>query len=133
MQILAKFLPPFLGRKFGLSEFQITSPPHTLQPDSSSCGVLVCWYASQFVQGKSMSDSCDPYAMRVRIYNKIRRTCLKRRSGSRHLELSKCPLCRAPVLKEEIKCSRCCQSYHISCNISENQTTRNNSQFFCPP
>ena len=67
MQVLEKFLPSLLERKFGLSEFQITSTPHTLQTDSSSCGVLVCWYASQFVQGKSMSDSCDTYAMRVRI------------------------------------------------------------------
>ena len=71
MQVLAKFLPPLLERKFGLSGFQITLPPHTLQPDSSSCGVLVCWDASQSVQGKSMSDTCDPYAMRVKIYNKI--------------------------------------------------------------
>ena len=100
MQVLAKFLPSLLERKFGLSEFRITSPPHTLQPDSSSCGVLVCWYASQFVQGKSLSDICDPYAMRVHIYNKIRGTCLKRRSGSRHLELLRCPLCREPVIEK---------------------------------
>lgn len=132
MQALAEFLPSLLDRKFGLSGFQITSPAHTLQPDSSSCGVLVCWYASQFVQGKSMSDSCDPYAMRVRIYNKIRGTCLKLRSGSRHLELSKCPLCRGPVIEEKLECRRCCQSYHISCIESEDQPIGSNSEFHCP-
>lgn len=88
MQILVEFLPSLLERKFGVSGLQLISPPHTLQPDSSSCGVLVCWYASQFVQGKSLIDSCDTYAMRVAIYNEIRGTCLRRRSGSRHLELS---------------------------------------------
>ena len=115
MQVLAKFLPPLLKRKFGLSGFQITSPPNTLQPHSSSCGVLMCWYASQFVQGNSMSDTCDPYAMRVKIYNKIPGTCLKRRPGCRRLELLKCPLCREEVLEQIIKCRRCYQSYHISC------------------
>ena len=133
MQVLEKFLPSLLERKFnGLSEFQITSPPHTLQTDSSSCGVLVCWYASQFVQGKSMIDSCDTYAMRVRIYNKIRGTCLRRRSGSPHLELSKCPLCKEAVLEKEKEC-RCHQSYHISCVESEDQHLKNNSEFYCPP
>ena len=65
MQILSKFLPSLLEQKFGMSGFQLTSPPHTPQPDSSSCGVLVCWYASQFVQGKSQNDRCDTYAIGV--------------------------------------------------------------------
>ena len=135
MQILSKFLPSLLEQKFGMSGFQLTSPPHTLQPDFSSCGVLVCWYASQFVQGKPLNDQCDTYAMRVAIYNKIRGTCLRRRSGARHLELSKCPLCRVPVLEDEgnLKCKRCCQSYHFSCvSVEERPSTRENEDFYCP-
>ncbi len=77
MQTLAKFLPSLLERKFSVSGFQITSQPHTLQSDSSSCGVLVCWNALRFAQGKSLSNNCDTYAMRVAIYNKICGTCLK--------------------------------------------------------
>ena len=131
MQIIAKFIPLIIENKFGLSEFQISSPPHTLQQDTSSCGVFVCWYASQFVQGKSMSDGCDPYKMRVRIYNKIRGTCLKQHS--QQPELSKCPLCGAPVFEENLKCIRCCQSYHILCIDSENHPTTRNPHFYCPP
>lgn len=134
MQILSEFLPSLLERKFGVSGFQLTSPQHTLQPDFSSCGVLVCWYASQFVQRKSLSDSCDSFAMRFLIYNEIRGTCLRRRSGSRHLELSKCPFCRALVLEDtaKLECKRCCQCYHVLCISSEEQPVGERSEFYCP-
>jgi hypothetical protein len=40
MQTLATFLPSLLQRKFSVSGFEITIKPHTVQFDSSSCGVL---------------------------------------------------------------------------------------------
>lgn len=78
VQLLATVMRHVLRIKFGMSDFTIISPPHTLQADSSSCGVLVCWFALQFVQEKSLTDSCNTNAMRVAIYNQIRGICLRR-------------------------------------------------------
>ena len=78
VQLLHTVMRHVLRIKIGMSGFTIISPPHTLQADSSSCGVLVCWFALQFVQEKSLTDSCNTNAMRVAIYNQIRGICLRR-------------------------------------------------------
>lgn len=138
-QLLATFMCQVLHTKYGMSGFEVMSPPHTLQTDSSSCGVLVCWFALQFVQGKSLTDSCNTNAMRVSIYHMIRGTCLRYRSGSRHLELSKCPLCKTLIEVEEGKaeCRRCCQCYHSKCLIPDEDDAQKKGSdcniFYCPP
>ena len=71
VQLLATFLPQILLAKFGMSGFVMESPSHTLQTDHRSCGVLVCWYASLFVQGKPLTGSCDQNEMRYAIYDQI--------------------------------------------------------------
>ena len=71
VQLLATFLRQILLAKFGVSGFVIESPPHTLQTDLRSCGVLVGWYASLFVQGKPLTGSCDQNARRYAINDQI--------------------------------------------------------------
>ena len=130
VKMLSTFMPQKLERTFALSGFQIGSMPHTLQTDSISCGVLVCWYAMQLVNGKSLVDPCNTCITRVTIYKQIRGTCLQRRSGCRHIELSKCPICKDEVRKCDaiLECRRCCQRYHIDCLTADQK-----GNIYCPP
>ena len=129
-RMLSTFMPQKLERTFGLSGFQICSLPHTLQTDSNSCGVLVCWYAMQLINGKSLTDPCNTSLMRVTIYKQIRGTCLQRPSGCGHIELYKCPICKGEVQNgnTRFECRRCYQSYHTECLTADQK-----SHFYCPP
>ena len=106
-----------LNEHFVFSGFEIGSLPHTLQTDSINCGVPVCWYAMRLVNGKSFTDWCKTSVMRITIYKQIRGTCLQRCSGCRHIELSKCPICKVELQMGDTRfqCRRCCQSYHAIC------------------
>jgi hypothetical protein len=138
-QLLSTFMPQMLERTFGLSGFEIGSLPHTLQTDSINCGVLVCWYAMRLVNGKSLTDWCNTSVMRITIYKQIRGTCLQRRSGCRHIELSKCPICKVELQMGDTRfqCRRCCQSYHSICLIADQKPPvkeqSNEWVFYCPP
>jgi hypothetical protein len=132
LKLLATFMPQVLFTKFGFSGFQLESPPHTLQTDLKSCGVLVCWYALQIVQGKPITDSCNEYAIRAAIYDEIRGNCMKRRSGLPYVELLKCTECQLPVNDDKIECGRCFQQYHLGC-IKQAIGTVTEVNFYCPP
>ncbi len=114
-KLLATFMPQILLEKFGMSHFEIESPRHTLQTDLKSCGVLICWYALQIIEGKPITDPCNEYETRVLIYNEIRGSCMKRRSGFPYIELLKCPNCKSSVDHDKMECQRCFQQYHIGC------------------
>ena len=116
-------------KAFGLSGFQLCSLPHTLQTDSNSCGVLVCWYAMQLINGRSLTDPCNTSLMRVSIYRQIHGTCLHRRSGCQHIELSKCPICKGEAQDGGtiFECRRCCQRYHAEC-----LTVDQKCSLYCP-
>ena len=132
LKLLAAFMPEVLFRKFGFSGFQLESPPHTLQTDHKSCGVLVCWYALQILQGKPITDYCNEYAIRAAIYDEIRGNCMKRRSGLPYVELQKCTECQLPVDDDKIECGRCFQQYHLGC-IKQATGTVTDVNFYCPP
>ena len=132
LKLLAAFMPEVLFRKFGFSGFQLESPPHTLQTDHKSCGVLVCWYALQILQGKPITDYCNEYAIRAAIYDEIRGNCMKRRSGLPYVELQKCTECKLPVDDDKIECGRCFQQYHLGC-IKQATGTVTDVNFYCPP
>ena len=132
LKLLATFMPQILFRKFGFSGFPLESPPHTLQTDLKGCGVLVCWYALQILQGKQITDSCNNYPVRTAIYDEIRGNCMKRRSGSPYVELLKCTECHLPVDHDKIECRRCFQQYHLEC-IKEALGTATVAHFYCPP
>ena len=125
-------MPQILKAKFGLSGFAIESPPHTLQTDLKSCGVLVCWYALQLINGRPLTGACNENAMRHSIYNTIRGGCLKRRSGL-HIELEKCPMCKCLVESEGTKCTRCLQQYHWGCCTSSDSKPNTTVEYYCPP
>ena len=131
VQLLSVFMPQILNTKFGLSGFAIESPPHTLQTDLKSCGVLVCWYALQLINGRPLTSACNENAMRHSIYNTIRGGCLKRRSGL-HIELEKCPMCTRLVQNEGTKCTRCLQLYHWECTSSDSKPNTT-VEYYCPP
>ena len=111
----------------------------TLQTDSINCGVPVCWYTMQLVNGKSFTDWCKTSVMRITIYKQIRGTCLQRRSGCRHIELSKCPICKVELQMDDTRfqCRICCQSYHAICLKADQKPPvkeqSNKWVFYCPP
>jgi hypothetical protein len=93
----------------------------------------------RLVNGKSLTDWCNNSVMRITIYKQIRGTCLQRCSGCRHIELSKCPICKVELQMGDTRfqCRRCCQSYHAICLKADQKPPvkeqSNEWVFYCPP
>lgn len=112
--MLKDFLVPFLSR-YGWEGFSITSPSHSLQKDSTGCGVLTCWYAQQLLLGRQLTDPVNTKQMRFDIYQALRGNCLQRLCNSEK-KLSKCPICSSITDSSAmVSCTKCKQWYHCHC------------------
>lgn len=55
----------------GMCQCNVTFPAHSQQSNSSDSGVLVCWYAFQYINKRSLVDNIDADIFRKYMYNTI--------------------------------------------------------------
>ena len=104
-----------LHNDFGITDDWLLETPETnRQTDGDSCGVFVCWFATQIINGQSLTANLfNPLLFRKIIYETIVGNCLRRQMFANN----HCLQCiKAPIKADDwIQCDKCEQWWHCSC------------------
>jgi len=116
-QIYLNFIPKLVqlfNNYYSLAvTWGIKTPPHILQQDASSCGVLLCFYAEQIVS-KTSADVIDTVKYRKSIYDLICGQCLQ----NKHYSAQHCIACQSEILHPNMTAVICYNSHqpcHLHC------------------
>ena len=108
-------------------------PDHTLQDDSLSCGVMVCWYGNVLANNGDITAQVDKVEQRKNIFFKIVGNCLKDSTDHfTHKDKISCRECRNSNGNDWIECVRCQQWYHCACVGLTNEEANIMKVFHCP-
>lgn len=108
-----------------------------LGKETRYCSVMICVYARIFAESINVNlslldlDPIDMDACRIHVYDAVAGHCfddpLSQRDHCRNCKLS----CEVTKHLSKIQCSRCSQTFHMSC--LDSQPYANNFKFVCPP